>query len=259
MKDYIVILNDGHICPNNAIRLAKLLSNGFHKRICLLCYGKNSATDEHIRMQHHKWITTFQLDGFSEIRSNEQDQLHHILSELEAAFLLIEPSANSAYKKLQPLLSLCKPLRIPYIFIKSDLQTISLERALVPVGFLAEEKEKGIFASKLARFCNTSITLLQAKDFGSRAQNNTLGIKTLFDKLDLNCKIEMARKDSFKVQNEAAMRALDGDADILLITSSREYGLDDIIFGPPERKIIQKAQIPVMVINPRRDIYVLCE
>ena len=36
-------------------------------------------------------------------------------------------------------------------------------------------------------------------------------------------------------------------------------GLDDIIFGPKERKIIKNIDIPTMLINPRGDLYALCD
>ena len=54
------------------------------------------------------------------------------------------------------------------------------------------------------------------------------------------------------------MKAKIFDADIAIITASREYGLDDIIFGPKELHIIKKSEIPLMVLNPRGDLYVLC-
>ena len=46
---------------------------------------------------------------------------------------------------------------------------------------------------------------------------------------------------------------------LLVLTTSREYGLDDILFGPPERHAIQRSQVPVMLINPRADLFSLCD
>lgn len=259
MKDYIVVLNDGVCYPGKGMNTAQLLADGFQKKICLLSFVSPNKDTEVVKKQHADWIKQFNLNAISEVRSKKTDQLHDVLSELEAAFLILDISSGSMFKKTQPLLNICKPLRIPYIFVTALTEPVSLHRALVPVRFLTEEKEKGILASKLARFCNTSITLLQARDFGSKTTTNINGIKTLFEKLQITCEIKQARKDSFKVQNEAALQASAGDADIVLITSSREYGLDDIIFGPPERKIIQQSKVPVMILNPRRDIYVLCD
>ena len=69
----------------------------------------------------------------------------------------------------------------------------------------------------------------------------------------------MARKDSFKLTQEAAERQRDFQHDLLILTASRDYGLDDILFGPPERKAIQRALVPVMLVNPREDLFSLCD
>jgi hypothetical protein len=45
---------------------------------------------------------------------------------------------------------------------------------------------------------------------------------------------------------------------MLIISASRDYGLDDIFFGPKELKVIRQSPVPVMVINPRKDLYTLC-
>jgi nucleotide-binding universal stress UspA family protein len=46
---------------------------------------------------------------------------------------------------------------------------------------------------------------------------------------------------------------------LILLTASREYGLDDWLFGPPEQYVIRHSQVPVMLINPRADLFSLCD
>jgi nucleotide-binding universal stress UspA family protein len=258
MHDYIVILSDINYFPQKALRLASLLAEGFGKEICFLSFAANETEQQLTEEGHRQWIDESAPAAISVIRP-ASTMLHEDLTQMEAAFLVIEPISGSEYSKVQQILNNCKPLRIPYFFINQKTTSISLDRVLVPVGFLTEEKEKGIFASKLARFCGSAITLLQARDYGSRAERSVQQIQTLFEKLSVSCTIEQARKDSFKVQSEASSRACNGDADMIVITASREYGLDDVLFGPPERKIIQNATVPVMVLNPRPDLYVLCD
>ena len=66
------------------------------------------------------------------------------------------------------------------------------------------------------------------------------------------------RKDSFKIEKEAMKKAVELQAGLLMISASRDYGMDDILFGPKEQKVISKSTVPVMVINPRKDLYTLC-
>jgi nucleotide-binding universal stress UspA family protein len=258
MHDYIAILSDINHFPQKALRLATLLAEGFGKEICFLSFAADEAEQQLTEERHQQWIDESAHAVISMIRPASM-MLHEALTQIEVAFLVIEPISGSEYSKVQPILNNCKPLRIPYFFVNQHTTSISFDRVLVPVGFLTEEKEKGIFASKLARFCGSTITLLKAKDYGSRAERSVQQIQTLFEKLDISCVVEQARKDSFKVQQEASLRACKGDADMIVITASREYGLDDVLFGPPERKIIQNATVPVMVLNPRPDLYVLCD
>ena len=70
--------------------------------------------------------------------------------------------------------------------------------------------------------------------------------------------VEMGKKDSFKVEKEAVEMAMNGEYGMVLITNSRDYGLDDIIFGPKEQHLFKQTTTPLMCINPRGDLYVLC-
>jgi len=133
------------------------------------------------------------------------------------------------------------------------------QKVLVPVNFLIEEIEKAQFASALGRFCQSEITLLQAKDYGTKAAGNVAKISTILDKFDLIYHIEIGRKDSFKIDNFALHHAHKNNYDLLIVSASREYGLDDIVFGPKELHLIKKTNLPVMLINPRDDLYVLCD
>ena len=35
--------------------------------------------------------------------------------------------------------------------------------------------------------------------------------------------------------------------------------LDDIIFGPKEQHMVKKSEKPVLLVNPRGDLYALCD
>ena len=153
------------------------------------------------------------------------------------------------------MLKISRELRIPYIFVKENFAEIKFDKVVVPVTFLVEDREKGRFASGLGRFMQSEILLLTANDYGSKAQSNTNAIKTLLDKFSLKYDVSKTKSDSYKAEKEA----LQYGADLVIVTASREYGLDDIIFGAKELHIIKKAEIPVMLLNPRGDLYVLCD
>ena len=47
-------------------------------------------------------------------------------------------------------------------------------------------------------------------------------------------------------------------AGVEVIMMTRYYTLADVLTGPRERKIIGKTRMPVLCINQRDDLYVLC-
>lgn len=169
-------------------------------------------------------------------------------------------SCHNRRKTLQQHLQACRSLRIPYLFLTDTMQlTASLHRMLLPVTLLQEEVHKAETAAHLARFTGAGTVLLQAKDYGSKARQNTQRIGTLLEKFNLPYTIEDGRKDSFHLLREATDRQRELGYDLLLLTASRDYGLDDIVFGPPERHALQHSLVPVMLLNPRGDLYSLCD
>ena len=133
------------------------------------------------------------------------------------------------------------------------------DKVLVPVSFLEEEYEKAQFATAFGRFCRATITILLAKDYGSKARVTAEKMTTLFEKFDLKVTREQGAKDSFKIEYEAIEKAMHESFGIVLITASRDYGLDDILFGPKELHLIQKSTVPLLIVNPRGDLYALCD
>ncbi len=81
----------------------------------------------------------------------------------------------------------------------------------------------------------------------------------LFSKFNFSWETIRARKDSFKVNSEALTLAEQTNAGLIIVSASRDYGLDDIIFGPKEMHLIKKSGIPLMLVNPRGDLYTLCD
>jgi hypothetical protein len=168
-------------------------------------------------------------------------------------------------RTIQRHLNECREERRPYVFVTSTMTVKPLNRLLVPVSMLEEETYKAEICTYLARKTGAHIILLQANDYGSHARQNVnrivSHIKGVMERTgeQISYEVAQARKDSFKLMQEAAERQRDFRHDLLILTASRDYGLDDILFGPPERKAIQRALVPVMLVNPREDLFSLCD
>jgi len=190
------------------------------------------------------------------VRNSNQSVLSEICEELEASFLFVQMTDN---KQIRQHLKACRELRIPYLYFKDSFHELNLEKVILPIGFLEEELEKAQFASAFGRFCGSEINMLLANDYGSKAAVNAEKMKSLFDKFYFRYSLEKATKDSFKVEQEAVQVAEKEDAGLIIVSASRDYGLDDILFGPKEYHVIKKSKLPILLVNPRGDLYALCD
>ena len=176
---------------------------------------------------------------------------------------LIECANNR--RAIQHHLNECREERRPYVFVTSTMTVKPLRRLLVPVSMLEEETYKAEICTYLARKTGAHIILLQANDYGSHAKQNVNRIVTHINAISekigekISYEVVIAKKDSFKLMREAAERQRDFQHDLLILTASRDYGLDDILFCPQELHAIRHALVPVMLVNPREDLFTLCD
>ena len=187
---------------------------------------------------------------------------------------------------IQRHLNECREERRPYVFFTDTMNPTAeggptakrsfsdsgltgedglLGTILVPVSMLEEETYKAEICTYLARKTGAHIILLQAHDYGHKAQNNVNRIVTHIEQVKertgekITYEVVMAKKDSFHLMREAVERQREFKNELLVLTASRDYGLDDLLFGPPEQHAIARSSVPVMLVNPRADLFSLCD
>lgn len=236
------------------LQSASKLANQLGKEFGVLSFV---SSEDRIVSQENE-LKYFLSDTQITVRNSKTNTLSSVCEELEASFLFIQ-LPNEHTKFIRNLLTGCRDLRIPYLFYKDSFGELDLKKVILPIGFLEEEMEKAQFASAFGRFCGTEVKLLLANDYGSKAAINAEKMKSLFDKFDFKYTMEKATKDSFKVETEAIQVAENEKAGIIIVSASRDYGLDDMIFGPKEYHLVKKSTVPVLLVNPRGDLYTLCD
>ena len=202
---------------------------------------------------------------------------------------------DGSRREIQHVLDACREERRPYVVIKNyelgiknyssedttessdnskfKIQNSKLSTILVPITMLEEEVYKAEICTYLARKTGAHLILLRANDYGSKAKRNTqriiTHIQTIAERTGTTISYEerVAKGDSFHIHKELPTYFTDiqqhsptlTDRYLILLTASREYGLDDWLFGPPELHVISKSSIPVMLVNPRADLFSLCD
>ncbi len=178
---------------------------------------------------------------------------------------------DATRRDIQRTLDACREERRPYVIVTPKTQRLPshVESILVPVSMLEEEIYKAEICTYLARKTGAHLILLRANDYGSKALHNTQRIishiQTISQRTGISISYEerLAKGDSFHIYKElpALSSTLGGDRGelIILLTASREYGVDDWLFGPPEQYVIRHSSVPVMLVNPRADLFSLCD
>jgi nucleotide-binding universal stress UspA family protein len=198
---------------------------------------------------------------------------------------------DGSRRGVQQVLDACREERRPYLVIKEQgtkSKDISLttdqtnqnsldswflvpsSSILVPITMLEEEVYKAEICTYLARKTGAHLILLRANDYGSKAIKNTQRIityiQTIAERTGENITYEerVAKGDSFHIHKElpvlsSTLQVEDRGGLLILLTASREYGLDDWLFGPPEQYVIRHSPVPVMLVNPRADLFSLCD
>ena len=174
-------------------------------------------------------------------------------------------------RNIQQVLDACREERRPYVVTTPLASNLSpLTSILVPVTMLEEEVYKAEICTYLARKTGAHLILLRANDYGSKAKRNTqriiAHIQTIVERTGETITYEerVAKGDSFHIHKElhtyTSLPFREGTGvGLIILTASREYGLDDWLFGPPEQYVIRKSEVPVMLVNPRADLFSLCD
>ena len=187
---------------------------------------------------------------------------------------------GTSKRAIQHVLDACRQERRPYVVItqkelgdqcylgkssktQRTTKETNLSTILVPVTMLEEEVYKAEICTYLARKTGAHLILLRANDYGSKAKRNIQRIITHIQTISertgetISYEEQVAKGDSFSIHKE--LHNYPSEHQLVLLTASREYGLDDWLFGPPEQYVIRHSNVPVMLINPRADLFSLCD
>jgi len=257
----LTLLNKGDdVLIQHGIKIAFL----FKKELCLVYNSPSKKTQGNAK----EMLTAYALKVKQEIPgltvsslllSEQKTELPDILAENHEGILII---ANALYVKHYTGALGESP--IPFLFVHPESKIMDYNRLVQPVDLRKENSDSALWCSYFGRFSGAEIVVIAANDKSKEgkknvARNITLTRK-LYQKFNVLHKIYKGSKSSFRNAFEAMEHALASDCNLFVMLGSSNITPLDYLIGLPERKIITKAgKLPVMVINPRRDNYILCD
>ena len=142
-----------------------------------------------------------------------------------------------------------------------ECEAMNYKHVLLPLDIERQNKEKALWAGYFSRFYGSVVHILypKYKDEGlaQLVNDNVAFVEKLYENLEVT--YEKHETEPQKYLDAYGLEfAPQVSAGVEVIMMTRYYTLADILTGPRERKIIGKTTMPILCINQRDDLYVLC-
>ena len=247
----------------NGIRIATI----FKKELCL-CYNhskKEKQLIEEISIKLTNYLIPIknELPGLkisTLILSESLSKIPEKLADDHEAILML--AGTHEFKKYAKSL---EESSVPFLFVNVKEQVFSeFKKLILPIDFRKENQDCMLWGSYFGRFNSSGIVVVAANDKAKEEQrqvavNVALGRKW-FQKFKIEHKVFKGSKSSFQNAFEALELALSSESDLLILLGSSTITLVDLLIGLPEKKITKRAgKLPILIINPRKDNYILCD
>lgn len=245
----------------HGVRLATILN----KELCLTAIWKTK--EEKTRLQE-KLI-------------NATQGIKHDVSEMRVSSLLIKHSLRDNIEKLawdydaillvihqRDLHAGLKAFRessIAFLFVKGDSpEFLGYKNVLVPLDCRKASKETALWASFLGRFNQSLIQVIYAsetdKEQAGNLSKNLHFIKKFLSNLKVSFQLIAGKSTSWGICQETMTHARVLKGDVMVFSGSASISMIDLLIGLPEKRIIRKAgDLPILMINPRKEICMICD
>lgn len=162
------------------------------------------------------------------------------------------------------LLRAFKNCKIAYLCVSSGFTNTQDPLSILTMTHRHEGKEKLVWASYLARFLGSRINIASPhyKDAGLRQKlnNNLRFTDKIFKPLNISYQLSTlnSRLSTLNSADMEAIRQLAPDLLIARTSDPRERDLIDLLMPSTERKLLATGT-PIIFLNPRDDLYILCD
>jgi hypothetical protein len=246
----------------NGIKLASV----FKKELCLVYLLNRSEVKNSDSIKHKLYEYTIPLkkeipalNTSVLLLKKNMHEVPDILADDYEAILLIADAEK--FKKFSKAVT---ESPVPFLFINSEAPSSAFKNIVLPVDLRKENSDSALWSSWFGRFNQSEIIAIAANEKHKESQKqiarNVTLAKKLFLKFNVNHKIFKGQKSSLQNSFEALDFALSEKADLMILLGSTVITPLDWLIGLPERKIIRNAgNLPVLLVNPRRDNYILCD
>lgn len=170
-------------------------------------------------------------------------------------------------KKVRKLLQPFSESRVAYFFAKEPLQDIEdLKKIVFTINFEKQSKEKVLWASYFGRFFQSKIYCLfytyRDEFLRKRFQDNQMFVAKMLSSFQVQLFFEEVKgRKKWKLDQEALHESEDINAGLFIAIATESKDIFSYLTGgvSEEKLLLKLGKVPVMLLNPRKDLYVLCD
>ena len=193
------------------------------------------------------------------IRKSLRDNIEKLISEYDAVLIVLhQTDVKSGLKAF-------RESSIAFLFVNGDLpEFLSYKNVIVPVDYRKASKEAALWASFLGRFNKSLVHIVYAhekdKDQAEQIVKNLNFFKKFLSSLHVVHHLIAGKSSSWGICNETITNVHQMKGDVMVFAGSTYISLLDLLIGLPEGKIIRKAgNLPIIIINPRKEVCMMCD
>lgn len=155
--------------------------------------------------------------------------------------------------------------RAAFLVVQKPLDNDSVPTDIaMSVDFKKESKDKFIWSSYFPRFCNCHMHVLhydyRDQFLRTKWQANITQLSKLYEETGISFQSHIIPgKSTFQDINALRFTASQGYDMLISVTTKEKDGLEFFVGVQEQRTIVNKQQIPILFLNPREDLYVLCD
>lgn len=258
---------------SHAIFLSKMIQKGLILlHVCDKRYSKLSTEEAESRLKEMLQKTAPEVNATYAVIPGDTKTVINALPTLIGAVAVVaavDPHANMGKPtNKRTLLKLFHECKIAYLTVQKPLTDPNLYRQVcTTIDFKKESKEKLIWTSYFARFNKSQINVLyyDYKDEGlyTKWHNNMRFLHKFFNNLGLTFTPKIIPSSHSTFTDVNALKQIADEiipCGVMLCVTTWEKDAIEWFYGTQEqRTIVNQQEIPIMFLNPRDDLYVLCD
>ena len=267
---YIVSFESKHPCVDYAVQLARILGKG----LILLYISDPSArslstSEAEVKLKELNESLPEDLFHSYAALSGAREKVLNAVGELLNAVLLVSdcnPEEKDKHSPLYPQTQLdsLASSRVAYLLCPPESNPSNYDKVVLTLNNASESKEKTLWASYFGRFANSQIVLYYRRykdEYHQKQLNlNIAFARKIFEQFKIPLITLHSENTKTQLDIQASDYAKENNCSLVICQTTKNKSFADRLLGLDEVRVLKNMKkTPVLFLNPRNDLFILCE